>query len=632
MCGICGIYNYKSNEAVEKSLILAMTKRMLHRGPDDEGYYHGKEIMFGMRRLSIIDVDGGHQPLHNEDNSIWTVLNGEIYNYKELRKELESKGHRFYTQSDAEVIVHSYEEWGDDCFPRFNGMYGMSIWDTKKKRLILARDPFGIKPLYYYNDGKRLIWGSEIKAILADSQIPRKVNIQALDLFLTFRFVPSPFTMFEGIKKIRPGHRVIVENGIFYTKSPTSFQPIIDNTFKERDYISMLQERLRAAVCRQMVSDVPIGTLLSGGVDSAAVLAIMSKASSNPINTFTVGFKHDDEVNELNEARFTANFFGAKHHEILIDDLDYMDCLYNVIGYLEEPIATTSAIPMYFVTKLAKDYVKVVLTGQGADETFCGYHRYYGERYGNLYRRIPISIQNLFLKNIIEALPRQERIKRAVRSIGNREISERFVQVYSVFNKKMKNMLWLHGHKQYISDSKSIEIVDYWRNGLEELDPLIQMSTIDSRLSLADDLLIYGDKMSMINSIEARVPFLDHEFISVAESLPASMRINGFTRKYILKKVMAKWLPNEIIKRKKRGFETPMDRWFRKELSGYISDILLSDNSACKIYFHSKSINILINDHISGRQDNSRQLFCLLSFDLWHKQYIEGQTYANEKN
>jgi asparagine synthase (glutamine-hydrolysing) len=623
MCGICGIYNYQNNEPVNKRLIHSMNNTMVHRGPDDEGYYLKDSLMLGMRRLSIIDVEGGHQPIHNEDKSIWVVFNGEIYNFKELRNDLKNKGHRFYTQSDTEVIVHSYEEWGDDCLLRFNGIFGLAIWDDKRKRLLLARDPHGVKPLYVFNDGKRLLWSSEIKAILSDSRVPRAVDRQSLDLFLTFRFVPSPFTLFQGIRKIRPGHKLVVENNNLYDTRYIVPEAVTNYQFKEDDYINVLQEKLEASVKRQMVSDVPIGVLLSGGIDSAVVLAIMSSIASKPIETFSVGFKNEMDVNELDEARYTAEYFGANHHEVLLDSLDYSEWLQKAIWYLEEPIATTSSLPMYFVTKLAKDYVKVVLTGQGADEPFCGYYRYFGERYGYMYRKIPKIIRNQFLKPIVESLSRQERIKRAVRSMGTDEIERRFVQIYSVFNKEMRDSLWRFEHKQNIDESACEEIVHYWRNGLEDMDPLIQMSMIDTRLSLADDLLMYGDKMSMSNSIEARVPFLDHEYMSLVESLPASLRIRGFTRKYIHKKATSKWLPNQIIKRKKRGFETPVDRWFRTELSGFVQSTLLSDKSASQNYFRKESINSLIQDHISGRQNNSRQLFCLVNFELWHKTFIE---------
>ena len=629
MCGICGYFNYQSDEMGRENLIQTMTDTMIHRGPDDKGQYVNGPVALGMRRLSIIDLDSGHQPIHNEDGTIWIVFNGEIYNFRALRHELAGRGHTFYTKSDTEVIVHAYEEWGDDFLLRLNGIFGLSIWDERKKRLLLARDPFGVKPLYYYTDGKRLLWGSEIKAILADSSVPRTVDRRALDLFLTFRFVPSPFTLFQNIRKIPPGHRVIAENGNLHEERYHFSRPEVDNHLKEKDYVDLLEERLEAAVRRQMISDVPIGVLLSGGIDSAVVLAIMSEATSQPVRAFTVGFSDGDDVNELDEARFTAEHFGAEHHEILLDSLDYREWLQKSIWYLEEPIGTTSALPMYFVSQLARKHVKVVLTGQGADEPLCGQHRHFGERYGQWYRRIPEGLRNHVLRPLVESLPRQERSKRAVRSLGTRDVTKRFVQVYSVFNREMKASLWRPEQKPDHAEESSEEIVGYWRHGIEGLDPLVQMASVDARLSLADDLLMYGDKMSMATSVEARVPFLDIDYMAVAESLPASLRIRGLTRKYIHKKAIAKWLPRTIIQRKKGGFDTPVDRWFRSEMTGYVRHVLLSKNSACSSYFRLGAIENLIQDHVNGRQDNQRQLYCLLVFELWHKVFIEGKSFGS---
>lgn len=622
MCGICGIYNYKTDELVDPDFIQLMTTSIQHRGPDDDGFYFDGSLGLGMRRLSIIDLAGGKQPIHNEDRTIWIVFNGEIYNFPDLRRELVEKGHQFYTKSDTEVIVHAYEEWGDDCVLHLNGIFGFAIWDQKQQRLLLARDHYGVKPLYYYNDGKRLLWGSEIKAILASPSVPRSVDSNALDLFLTFRFVPSPFTMFEQIRKLHPGHRLIADRNGCRVERYWHPRPQIDKSLSERDYVVHLQERLEAAVRRQMISDVPVGALLSGGIDSAVIVALMSQFTEHPVRTFTVGFKDGNEANELEEARTTAAHFKTEHHEILLDSVDYQEFLTKTIWHLEEPIATTSTLPMYFVCQLARQHVTVVLTGQGADEPLAGYHRYYGERYGYFYRRLPKMLRNQVVRPLVEALPRQERIKRAVRSLGINEIDERFAKVYAVFTDEMKRALWRPEQRPMTPNCQAAEVVSYWRQGVESLDELAQMAYVDARLSLSDDLLMYGDKMSMANSIEARVPFLELEYMALAESLPVSLRIRGWTRKYIHKKAIAKWLPKTIIDRPKRGFETPIDRWFRSELSGYVRDTLLAPDSACQIYFNPGALDSLIRDHASGRQDNRRQLFSLLMFELWHRQFI----------
>ena len=374
-----------------------------------------------------------------------------------------------------------------------------------------------------------------------------------------------------------------------------------------------------------MMSDVSTsGRLLamSGGTISAVVVAIMCKLTDHPVQSFTIGFKGDDDINELEEARQTAALFGTRHREVLLTSIDYQQMLEKVIWHLDEPIATMSALAMYSVCKLAREHVTVVLTGQGADEPFAGYARYMGERYGAQYRQLPAALRQHILNPIIERLPRSERLKRAVRSLGTADITERFAKVYAVFSDPMKAALWQpemavpHGLKQVH------EVIDYWRQGVEAESSLVQMSYVDVRLSLSDDLLTYGDKMSMATSIEARVPFLDLDYMRIAESLPASLRIHGRTHKYIHKKAIAKWLPAEILNRRKRGFETPVDRWFRSELAGYVRTLLLSEDSACRIYFRPEAIEALIGEHISGRQDHQRQLFSLLTFELWHRQFI----------
>jgi asparagine synthase (glutamine-hydrolysing) len=621
MCGIAGWYG--SGRSQDSAVFLKnMLGAIVHRGPDDEGQYIEGPVALGIRRLSIMDVQGGHQPIPNEDRTVWVVFNGEIYNFPELRNELEAKGHIFTTHSDTEVIVHGYEEWGDECVGRLNGIFGLAIWDSRRRRLLLARDPFGVKPLYYHDDGRRLAWASEIKALLVDSSIPRRVDLEALDLYLTFRFVPSPRTMFAQISKLPPGHRLIKDDQGCRVERFAAIGTTTDDGMTEPDWIALLQERLEAAVRRQMMSDVPLGALLSGGVDSGVVVAIMSQLSNRPIQTFTVGFEDGADVNELEEARSTAALFGTQHEEIRLTRIDYQQMLQKAVWHLDEPIATMSALAMYSVCQLAREHVTVVLTGQGADEPFAGYPRYLGERYGGLYRRLSPPVRDHVIRPLVESLPRRERLKRAVRSLGTVDITKRFAQVYAVFSETMKAALWQPGLVGRDALQRVHEVIDYWRRGIEDLDPLVQMAYVDTRLSLSDDLLTYGDKMSMAASVEARVPFLDLEYMRVVEKLPPGLRIHGRTHKYIHKKAIAKWLPQNVIDRRKRGFETPLDRWFRSELSGYVRDLLLSADSACLMYFRPEAIESLLAEHQDGRQDHQRQLFSLLMFELWHRQFI----------
>ncbi len=622
MCGIAGWYS--SRRVLDGPVLLkGMLSALVHRGPDDEGQYLDGPVALGSRRLSIIDVQGGHQPICNENRTVWVVLNGEIYNFKDLRRELEAKGHVFTTHTDTEVIVHGYEEWGDECVARLNGIFGLAIWDSRRRRLLLARDHFGVKPLYYYDDVQRLTWASEIKAILVDPTTPRRVDLDALDLYLTFRFVPSPRTMFAQISKLPPGHLLIKDDAGCRVERYFQAPAASDHQLTEKEWLVLLQERLEAAVERQMMSDVPIGALLSGGVDSGVVVAIMRQLTDQPVRTFTVGFENEDDINELDEAQRTAAFFGTVHEHVLLTSINYQEMLKKVVWHLDEPIATTSALAMYSVCKLARDHVAVVLTGQGADEPFAGYPRHFGERYGALYRRLPAFLRERVIRPVVESLPRRERFKRAVRSLGTENITERFAQVYAVFSESMKEALWQPGMVDHRGSERVHEVIDYWRVGLEDLEPLVQMAYVDVRLSLSDDLLTYGDKMSMAASIEARVPFLDVEYMRVAEALPASLRIRGRTHKYIHKKAIAKWLPAEIIGRRKRGFETPVDRWFRSELTGYVRSMLLSQDAACPLYFRPAAIEALLSEHISGRHDHQRQIFSLLMFELWHRQFID---------
>ena len=626
MCGICGTFSYRHAQLADEGLVRAMADRMSHRGPDDDGFHFDRSVGLGLRRLSIIDVAGGHQPIPNEDRSVWVIFNGEIYNFREVRTELEQRGHVFATRSDTEVIVHGYEEWGDDCVMHFNGMFGLAVWDAQRERLLLARDHFGVKPLYYFDDGLRLSWASELKALLANPSIPREVDREALDLFLSFRFVPSPRTMLKGVHKLAPGHRLVADrNGI---KVERYWHPRLQTheALSETDYIGLLQERLEAAVRRQMISDVPIGALLSGGVDSAAVVALMSKFTDYPVRTFSVGFIDGGELNELDDARTTARLFGTEHHGLALTSTDFVEGLGQAIWHLEEPISSVSSLSMYLVCRMARDHVKVVLTGQGADEAFCGYHRYLGERYGAAYRRVPAVLRDYVIQPLVELLPRGERLKRAVQCLNSENPVERFTDVYAVFGRSLRFKLWRSSHRPRDFGSLAPNVVEYWRDGIEHLDPLVQMSFVDARLSLPDDFLLYGDKMSMAASVEARVPFLDLDLMAAAEELPPSFRIRGGTRKHIYRKVLAKWLPREILSRAKLGFDAPTDHWFRYDLAQFLERALLGPGAACRVYFNPDVIHMLLRDHTAGRHDHRRQLYNLLVFEIWHRQFITGET------
>jgi asparagine synthase (glutamine-hydrolysing) len=620
MCGIGGAYSYKSKMPVNPDILADMLAAIRHRGPDDDGTYLEERLALGMRRLSIIDLAGGHQPMSNEDGSIWIVFNGEIYNFPDLRSALLAEGHVFRTRSDTETVIHAYEEWGMGCFARLNGMFGLALWDRRSQELILARDPFGIKPLYYADYQGRLVFGSEIKAILADPEIPREVDPAALDQFLAFSFVPSPRTMFMSINKVPPGYAMRVSaGGVTLGKFYESRLATQDKS--SAAWLEELRDQIEAAVKRQMVADVPVGVMLSGGIDSATVATLMREISGQPVHSFTVGFAGDFQENELVQARRSAELIGTTHHEAVISADEFIEFLPKSVWHLEEPVANPSSLPFYWICRLAREHVKVVLTGQGADEPFAGYGRHLGEYYGRWYRGIPGPVRKRLLTPLVDALPRNEQLKRAVHSLDIRDPLSRLTQIYSICDADLRQRLYKPGAG--LQSQASLErIVRDWHHEAQHLDSLNQMTYVDARFSLADNLLMYGDKMSMAVSLEARVPFLDLDLMAFVESMPARYKIRGWTQKYLLKKAVAKWLPPEIVHRKKIGFSTPVDQWFSKELRNYISDKLLGASSACGIYFDQAAIGRLIADHESKRHDHQRHLFNLLSFELWHELFI----------
>jgi asparagine synthase (glutamine-hydrolysing) len=625
VCGIAGIFNYGTRAPVEERTVEAMVAAMVHRGPDDDGFHFDRDSGLGMRRLSIIDLVGGSQPIANEDRSIWVVSNGEIYNFRELRSELEAYGHVFRTRSDTEVIVHGYEQWGLSAFRRLNGMFGIAVWDSRERRLVLARDPFGIKPLYYWDNDSELAFASELRALFCHPDVRRAVDVQALGDFLRLTYVPSPRTAFEGVRKLLPGHLLVCGRGgvrveRFYQSSPEPLQET------EGELAERLRFELAEAVERQMVADVPIGVMLSGGTDSTTVATIMSEASNTPIQSFTVGFAGEFSLNELEPARQTAKRLGLLHHEVILSSSDFSGSLSEAVWHLEEPIATTSALAFHKICELARREVKVVLTGQGADEPFAGYPRYLGERYGWLYRRVPARVRSSIAARLIEALPRNEQLKRAARALGTEDEVERMARVYTVLDDDLRNQLL--DSNGVLDNADVLTAIRRWHSDAVGLDTLGRMLYVDARLSLADNLLLYADKMSMAVSLEARVPFLDLELMTLAESIPAAFKIQGLRQKVILKRAMTQWLPDDVLHRKKIGFATPVDEWFRGEMRSLLEDRLLDQASACRTYLRADVLERMIRDHQTGRQDHKRILFSLLTFEIWHDLFIEPRRWS----
>ncbi len=620
MCGIAGMFNYRTGAPLDREVLQRMTGVLSHRGPDGEGMYVSSEgdLGLGHRRLSIIDLTSGGQPMAESTGEVWIVFNGEIYNFPDLKRELQAKGHRFRTASDTEVIPVLYKEEGEEGFARLNGIFAFALYDSRRRRLILARDHFGVKPLYYAMAGGTLVFGSEIKAILEHPALSRRLDLTALNSFLTYRYNPSPQTMLEGICKLAPAHVLTVQAGGEEPKICPYWhdRPQTRAGMDEEEAAGEYGTLLEAAVKRQMISDVPVGLLLSGGIDSAVVGMLMQRAGGTRVKTFTIGFKGKGDYNELADARETAKLLGSEHYELELTAREYLEFFPRSFAYTEEPIAEPTIPALYYVSRLAASHVKVVLAGQGADEPLAGYDRYVGEyylsRFAGFFRRMP-------MEKVAALLPRNERFKRAAYASRFGDSVDRFLAIYTIFTPAMKERLLLPEVREAMKDADRDPILRLipQTEGLE--GTLAKLLYLDARLSLPDNLLLFGDKMSMANSLEMRVPFLDLELMRFLESLPASLKLRGKTGKYLHKKALRRWLPPEIIARKKRGFATPMDRWLQGELVPSARLLLNAPDSVTRRYFRLEAVNEMIEKHQARRENYRRHIFALLSFELWHQ-------------
>ena len=623
MCGICGIYRVDGGP-VDLESLGRMTSVIQHRGPDGAGSYVADGIGLGHRRLSIIDIAGGSQPVTNEDESLHLIFNGEIYNYIELREDLVKRGHVFKTRSDSEVIVHAYEAWGLDCVSQFNGIFAFALWDSKRKRLFLARDHLGVKPLYYVDLGARFIFASEIKALLLDPECPKEVDLKALGELFTLRYVPSPDTLFHRIKKLPPAHLMTVGPEGCEIRRYWNWTPQIRAEADEAELIETYQWLVEDAVRLQMRSDVPVGLFLSSGIDSGTLLAIMATYAGKPVHTFTIGFEQGETENETDDARALATRFGAEHAEMIVSPEDYQKYYDRYLWDLEEPVGNETAAAFYFVSHLASQKVKVALTGQGADEPWAGYHRYIGIRLSEIYSRLPSFLTQGLLARIPDRFTRNERIKRGLASLHERDVLSRFVKVYSFYGERMKERLFQPWVRQEISTNghEARQALRRLQADVQDLDPLTQMLYIDTRANLPDDLLMVADKTSMANSLEARVPFLDHRLVEFIETLPPTLKLRHFQGKYLHKKAVRKWLPRQVVYRKKKGFANPVHEWLRGQMREYVQSCLLDDRSAVNQYFSRDFIKDTVARHQTDEQDYSRQIYLLMSFELWHQTFI----------
>ncbi|HEX3559033.1 MAG TPA: asparagine synthase (glutamine-hydrolyzing) [Pyrinomonadaceae bacterium] len=627
MCGITGIVNL-GGRAVEGELLARMNAAIAHRGPDEEGAYLEGRVGLAMRRLAIIDLAGGQQPITNEDRTCWIVFNGEIYNYRELKKRLEDLGHRFTTDCDTETILHAYEQYGADCPRHLRGMFAFAIWDSRRQELFLARDRVGKKPLLYSKSGDSFIFGSEFSALLTHPAVGREVNREALHYYLSFMCVPAPLTAYRDIRKLEPGHSLtLTREGEL--KIERYWQPDFSKKIKisEEEAGERAVELLREAVRVRLMSEVPLGAFLSGGVDSSAVVALMSEESAGAIKTFSIGFDEQD-FSELHHARRVAEHVGAEHHEFIVRP-DAMEVLPTLVEHYGEPYADSSAIPTYYVSRETRRHVTVALNGDGGDECFAGYERYAAMRLSETYRRLPGVLREQVIRNAVGLLPASELKRSRVRSLkrflqaASLPPVERYLRWVSVFDTRAKQELYTEEFRGEMSGRDARQWLAPWfarANGAGVVDASL---LTDTMTYLPNDLLVKVDIASMAVSLEARSPFLDHHVIEFAASLPEGLKLRRLTTKYILKRALRKLLPRENLTRGKMGFGVPVGHWFRGRMQAFLRENLLSEKSARRGLLRPEVVRRLVELHTRGERDYTHQLWTLLMLELWFQRFID---------
>jgi asparagine synthase (glutamine-hydrolysing) len=627
MCGIAGFVEsassgnpFPSDEA--RLLAHRMCDVIRHRGPDDEGLFVDEGVGLGMRRLSIIDLSTGHQPIHNEDRTVWIVFNGEIYNFPGLRRELEAAGHRFYTATDTEVIVHAYEQWGRAAIARLRGMFALAIWDMRTRTLILARDRVGIKPLHYAVAGGRLYFGSEIKSLLCAPDLPRELDLDALDHYLSFLYTPHDRSIFKNVNKLPPGHLLTWTDGVVHTER--YWQLPADETFagSEAEAVAALDRVLTDAVRSHLMSDVPLGAFLSGGVDSSTVVALMAETAGARVKTFSIGFD-EPAYDELEYARRVARHFDTDHHEFVVKP-DAIAILERLVWHFDEPFADSSAIPTWYVSEIARRHVTVVLSGDGGDELFGGYDRYIPHpRVAAFDRFSPPALRGV-ASVAAAALPHGMRGKNFLRHVG-RDERGRYIDAVRYFGADEKPALLVPDVQRALTPPDPETQLARHFDRYTHLPWPAQMMRFDAETYLPEDVLTKVDRMSMAHSIESRVPLLDNEVIAFAASLPSSLKIKNGRRKHVLKEVAARLLPRDLLDRPKQGFGVPLGVWFRGNLRELFADTLLAPLSATNQYFRRPFVRRLLDEHLSGRRDHTLRLWQLVVFERWHSLYVTGR-------
>jgi asparagine synthase (glutamine-hydrolysing) len=626
MCGIVGLVR-NDGKLIDEQLLVRMNGAIRHRGPDDDGFYVNGPVGLAMRRLAIIDLKSGQQPIHNQDRTAWIVFNGEIYNYLELRQQLEKLGHTFYTNSDTEAIVHAYDQYGSDCPKHLRGMFAFAIWDERTQELFLARDRVGKKPLLYAEVNGQFVFGSEFSALLLHPDITKEVQPEAIDCYLSFMCVPAPLTAYRAIRKLEPGHWLRWRRGEI--KTERYWQPDFSQKLDidEQEAGERAVSILRDAVKVRLMSEVPLGAFLSGGIDSSAVVALMSQESSERVKTFSIGFDEQD-FSELHHARRVAEHVGAEHHEFIVRP-QAVEVLPTLVEHYGEPYADSSAVPTYYVARETRRHVTVALNGDGGDESFAGYERYAAMQLAERYRRVPKFFRQTVIKEAVGLIPTSElsrsRMRSAKRFLEAASLPkvDRYMRWMSVFDNSAKNALYSDHFKTETSLSYAKSLLEPWfvrANGSGIIDAAL---LTDLMTYLPNDLLVKVDIATMAVSLEARSPFLDHHVIEFAASLPERLKLRRLTTKYLLKKVLRQLLPSENLDRRKMGFGVPIGHWFRGTMQSFLREVVLSDKAMRRNFFKPEAVKQLVELHTRGERDYSHQLWTLLMLELWFQRFID---------
>ena len=635
MCGIAGfidLWTRNGVDAIERGRLLKrMCDVIRHRGPDDEGFHLQPGVALGMRRLSIIDVAGGAQPISGEDGSVTIVYNGEVYSFQELTARLEKHGHRFKTHCDTEAIVHAYEEYGSACVDHLRGMFAFAIWDDKERELFIARDRVGKKPLYYTitRDGT-FVFGSEIKSILEHPEVEREIDLEALDAYFTLGYVPDPLSIFRDIRKLPPGHYLTFSSRGLKIQQYWDFDFQPSASQNPDDYLDELRSLLNDSVRLRLISDVPLGAFLSGGIDSSTVVALMARHMNQPVKTFSIGF-HEDSYNELKFARLTAKKLGTDHHEFFVTP-QICDVIDDLIWHFDEPFADPSAIPTFMVSKLARDHVTVVLSGDGGDEIFAGYTHYVVQESRRAFSALPKALRQNVMRPLSYRLPHGTWGRNYLHNISLDPI-DRYLDSMSNFTELSKGSLYASDFQKALltKDSVALSFREY-ASRVKTKEPLDQLLYIDGKTYLPGDILVKVDRMSMATSLEVRVPFLDHKLIEFVTKVPASLKLAGTETKQLLKRVAKDLIPSEILNRPKQGFGMPLEEWINRQLRDQIRETLSEPRTRQRGYVNSDYVDLILDEHQKGRRDHSFPLWALLVLELWHRRYIDHSPGVSEYN